>query len=117
VGSAIAKRRQFIKYCRDHKSRLGVDQAELAAGVGNRTEVQSSKATEFVKANYVNAQSLQVQVEELDDAMSLMTASTTFDSDALLKLPLLADLAPDGQEFECPICFTLQRFVKEKAWK
>jgi hypothetical protein len=117
LGSAVAKRRQFIKYCRDHKSRLGVDHAELSVGVGNQTEIQSSKATEFIKADYVNLESLQVQVEETDDALSLMTALTTFDSGALLKLPRLADLSPDGQEFECPICFTLQRFLRDKAWK
>ncbi|KPM38171.1 hypothetical protein AK830_g8420 [Neonectria ditissima] len=117
LGSAIAKRRQFIKYCRDHKSRLGVDSTEISTEVETRTERLSSKATMFLKTRYVDADLLQSRLEDADDAASLMTASTAFDSSTLQRLPRLKDLSPDGQVFECPICFTLQDFLREKAWK
>ncbi|RKU48930.1 hypothetical protein DL546_009144 [Coniochaeta pulveracea] len=115
LGSAIAKRRHFLNYRRDHKSRRSVGHAELSTKVGNRTESQSSKATKFVKANYGDLGSLQVQDDEPDDATSSV-APTASDTEALLKLPRLLDLSPDGQEFECPICFTLQEFTSEEAW-
>lgn len=116
LGSAIAKRRQFIKYCRDHKARLGADN-EIERGLDSRTELLSSKATMFLKERYLDAELLSANAEEVDDAVSLMTATTTFDADNLLRLPRLVDLSLDGQPFECPICFTLQKFVHEKAWK
>lgn len=125
LGSAMAKRRQFIKYCRDHKSRLGADHVDVPvemetrteARTETRTELLSSRATMFMKTQYVDAGFLHSKLEEAEDAASLMTASTTFDGDMLQRLPRLKDLSPDEEPFECPICFTLQDFLHEKAWK
>lgn len=119
-GGAIAKRRQFIKYCRDHKTRLGADDGALEA-LATATERASSKATTFFPST-IPLQSQGALVvgadEDLeDDNVSIMTASTTTDSLSTLKLHSLQDLAPEGQPFECPICFTLQSFRNERAWR
>ncbi|KAF7558494.1 hypothetical protein G7046_g5665 [Stylonectria norvegica] len=112
LGGAIAKRRQFIKYSRDHRSRLGVD--EFAGDSNTRTERQSSKATTFVPESRLLPN---IEAEDLDDIMSMMTASTTMESLSVLKLPQLADLTNNEEPFECPICFTLQAFQTEKSWR
>ncbi|KAG7129481.1 hypothetical protein HYQ45_011345 [Verticillium longisporum] len=46
-----------------------------------------------------------------------MTASTTTDHLAKLRLPLLEDLSHENEPFECPFCFTLQTFKSERSWK
>jgi hypothetical protein len=113
LGGAIAKRRQFIIYCRDHRSRLGAEDGADEV-VTTHTERLSSKATTFISPNTLETTEAE---EGDDDAVSFMSASTTIESLSALKLPRLADLSKDQQPFECPICFTLQSFQREKAWK
>ncbi|PON26770.1 hypothetical protein TGAM01_v204271 [Trichoderma gamsii] len=112
LGSGIAKRRNFIKYCRDHRSRLGMDEANIYDATD--TELLSSKATTFAPLPAFNSS---LQEEEEDDNFSLASASTMATSISNLKLPTLADLAPTDQPFECPICFTIQAFRSENSWK
>ncbi|KAG5659184.1 hypothetical protein KAF25_000386 [Fusarium avenaceum] len=111
LGSAITKRRQFIVYCRDHRLRLGEESAleDEEAAHGERT---SSKATTFI----ANEELTDMQNEE-DDTASFASASTITDSDHALQLPSLTSLSLDGQPFECPICFTLQTFQRDKSWR
>ncbi|RSL54254.1 hypothetical protein CEP54_010007 [Fusarium duplospermum] len=111
LGGAIAKRRQLISYCRDHRSRLGAEQT-INDDSASRMEKTSSKATTFVP----RADLWDLEAEQ-DDAVSFTSASTMTDSALLFRLPSLADLSPDGNPFECPICFTLQAFRRDKAWK
>jgi len=122
LGSAIAKRRQFIKYCRDHRARLGADD-ELAPSVvpaqeETRTVQMSSKASTFdhLNTNVPNVSDLATVLDQEEDDVSVMSVSTTADSFSTLKLPRLADLSTDDGPFECPICFTLQSFKREAAW-
>lgn len=112
LGSAIAKRRNFIRYCRDHRSRLGMEEANIHDATG--TELLSSKATTFAPPPTFNPS---LQEEGEDDNFSLANASTMATSLSNLTLPTLADLAPTNQPFECPICFTIQTFKSENSWK
>lgn len=109
LGIANAKRRHFIQYSRDHQARLNSIDVVADAMIAR----QSSNATTFVAARNLDIS----RPYEEDDSMSLVSAATGFDNDKSLKLPSLAYLSPDGKEFECPICFTLQSFSKEKSWK
>jgi len=110
---AIANRRQLIIYCRDHRARLGYE------------ETEDDRADEItvalsIKASISHAPTRdppQVQEEEDDDKISVMSVSTVSDASLFLKLPLLADLSPNNEPFECPICFTLQYFKREKTWQ
>lgn len=126
MGRAIARRRQFIRYCRDHKSSLAAEEKE-AKDISNpqigsqkaTTARHSSKATTFIaRENLMDVIHGSVDaLEEEDDAVSHCSVSTTSESLAVLKLPRLADLSPDDDPFECPICYTLQQFRSEQAWK
>lgn len=113
LGRGIAKRRQFIKYCRDHKTRLAADEADIEGGAA--TVLQSSKAT-TLQVGKLRA-GLAAEDGEEDDIMSFMSASSTTEVLSILKLPRLVDLSKDGQSFECPICFTLQPMKQEKTWR
>lgn len=110
LGNANAKRKQYMEYCRGHKSSLDAD-AHVRDGA---TEVLSSKATTFA-ADKVDP--LGLNHEDDNDAATHMSASTTFDSENALQLPRLADLSLNEEPFECPICLTLQAAQSEKAWK
>lgn len=117
LGNANSKRRQFINYVRDHKARLVVADLNPAADTATTTK-QSSKATTFVAPeNMSTSEFLQSPLEVEDDSASLVSTFTAFDNENNLRLPSLAGLGPDGEYFECPICFTLQSFRTEKSWK
>lgn len=114
LGGAIAKRRQFIMYCRDHKLHLGADEEDTTA-----TQRVSSKATTFIpqpgnlRLNIDDGPG----VESEDDSTTTLTVSTISDSTSDLRLPRLADLCQNQEPFECPICFTLQSFQSESSWR
>lgn len=77
----------------------------------------SSKATTLLPAN-VNINNLEIPVEDEDDNISFVSASTSFNAQSsILTLPSLDDISQGKPEFECPICRTIQRFVKPRAWK
>ena len=136
MGEVITKRRQFIFYCRDHAARLAqVAPDDKGDAVDDRpahrdyddggsrvatSTIQSSNATTFIPNDNI-MQMLQEETEFLeDDSASFVTScsvSTISEEMATLKLPRLADLSPNNQPFECPICFTLQPFRSEKAWR
>ncbi|KAI0832188.1 hypothetical protein F5Y06DRAFT_290453 [Hypoxylon sp. FL0890] len=126
LGGANAKRRQYIKYCRDHKTRLDrvtdesapVPGGDLGDDVEDGTTAKlSSKATTLLPVGSSELAELELNVAEEEDAVSFSTASTTFESAISLTLPSLQELSPNSEPFECPICFTLQSFRREKAWK
>ncbi|KAK7946944.1 uncharacterized protein PG986_011265 [Apiospora aurea] len=111
IARANVKRRQFIRYCRDHTLHLGNTGTQANDGL---TKIVSSKATTLPPAMDFNT----LGTEEVDDdAESLMTASTTFDTHTKLRLPSLSSLSPEGEAFQCPVCSTLQQFEKDKAWR
>ncbi|KAI1657010.1 hypothetical protein F4813DRAFT_88267 [Daldinia decipiens] len=108
IGKANAQRRQYIQYCRDHRTRLGNIPDETDRGSDTNREDAESKATTMFP----------IEGPELEEeTISLTTASTMFDSKNCLKLPTLDKLSPELESFECPICFTLQSFTAETAWK
>ncbi|KAI1385762.1 uncharacterized protein F4822DRAFT_354088 [Hypoxylon trugodes] len=114
VGNANAKRRQYVKYCRDHQSRL----AYLPDNDNDdtNTAIESSKATTFFPDSFDRSTQSELNITEEEDNISLSTA-TTLESSTRVELPSLQDLSPDSEPFECPICFTLQSFRIEKAWR
>lgn len=116
LGSANAKRRQFIQYCRDHQAKLNADLDMVVVAVTAK-QPESSKATTFVATDSGNLDT--TAPHEEDDSMSLVSAVTGFENDKSPKLqvPSLTSLGPGGKEFECPICFTSQSFSNERSWK
>lgn len=139
LGRAITDRRKFIKYSREHRDRLDASefgqaeptimmpkqqQEDLVVNMAGShskdaaeasTVKQSSKATTLLPSKVM--ENLAAPIEE-DDNISFVSASTSFDAEgSVLTLPSLDDISQGKQEFECPICCTIQRFCKPRAWK
>ncbi|KAL7912177.1 hypothetical protein GGI35DRAFT_492123 [Trichoderma velutinum] len=115
LGKAIARRRQFIKYCRDHRDRLALDDENIEAESAT-TVIQSSKATTLQLEKIQTESNFAVDDYE-DDVVSILSTSTTTDVLSTLALPRLVDLSKDGEAFECPICFTLKSLKGEQSWR
>ncbi|KPM46533.1 hypothetical protein AK830_g114 [Neonectria ditissima] len=107
LGYGISKRRQFIAYYRDQVARFWVEDMEdrrdnVSMHVGQLSGFTGSMPSD---------------TKEADDGIPLKSASTTAESFTESKLPTLANLTKDSQPFECPICFTIQSFITEQAWR
>ena len=98
LGDAIAKRRQFIRYCQNNRLDLGADES-------------------LRNVERVSPDSLWVPDELEDGAVTLPSVPTISDPMSNLRLPLLADLCQNQEPFECPICSTLQSFQSESSWR
>lgn len=98
LALAMKKRRAFIDFglrCQTH------------ADNGKQKQIQSQPATE--------ANSL--EDEEQDNDVSKNMNHTITDPLTGVSLPSLAELSADQKTFECPICFTSQRFPHEISWR
>ncbi|KAK5987005.1 hypothetical protein PT974_11120 [Cladobotryum mycophilum] len=121
LGKGITKRRQFIKYCRDHKARLAVDdvpldialKAEAATTLRLSSKATTLKFDTLLPELYVDVE----EEEENDDTISFISTSTATSALSVLKLPRLSDISQNGEPFECPLCFTLQSTKGEAAWR
>ncbi|KAL7823712.1 hypothetical protein V8C26DRAFT_383631 [Trichoderma gracile] len=111
LGSAIAKRRQFIKYCRDRRSPLDMKDATQDATVSEKvlgTATTSEPIPDIQSGDMLEGESGGVS----------STSATTIGAIALsLKLPRMNDLSRAHESFECCICFTSQCFQSEKEWQ
>jgi hypothetical protein len=136
LGQAITKRRQYIKYVREHRSRidhyplqprepnsipsssildpLKVKAPPKAVTLASRPSQMPTEATTFVS-------NIPLTVEQtLEDDQSVTTANTNWfeeDADQKLCVPPLADYTTLGQEFPCPFCPTTTKFNSQSSWK
>lgn len=105
-GSAITKRRQFIRYSGNHRPQLGMIGA---TGKATAAERLSSLATTFLPHSNMEGKK--------KNDIFLTSASKLPDHLLDLTLPRLVDIAKVQKTFECPICFTPQSFESEKLWQ
>lgn len=111
LSQANVKRRQFIQYCADNSSRLSGKGKAVFKDVASEYTL-----TEATALSPGTTQETRI-VEDTEDTESFLTDSTTFEDAGKLRLPPLESLSPDGEPFQCPICFTLQQPEDEKSWK
>jgi hypothetical protein len=78
MGSGIAKRRKVLSYFRNYKRQLEADQEDGVA---------STKATTLKLPTAFEPELVELSFD-LDDAVSLDTASTAIDTENVLKLPI-----------------------------
>jgi hypothetical protein len=136
LGQAITKRRQYIKYVREHRSRIDGDSQQRkepglppvassmdpsrvhgppkAITLASRPSQMPTIATTVVSNVLLNVE------QTFDDDRSVTTANTTWldeDPDQKLPVPPLTDYTTLGQEFLCPFCPTTTRFNSQSSWK
>lgn len=155
LGTAIAQRRQFMWYCRDHRDKMAKADADDARGSRSRGAREADVDRILnIRSNRENAASLEVksQFSKPASTQAPTTASTVIpgklDSEVLLdtlkvdssdadsqsvtsyassvgesdEAPVLSvipleDVAAPRANFECPYCWTIQKFNNQKAWK
>jgi hypothetical protein len=136
LGQAITKRRQYIKYVREHRSRIDSDSQQprepaipVVVALGHGSQVTNSpKAVTLASrpsqmptlATTVVSNALLNVEQTFEDDRSVTTANTTWldeDPDQRLSVPPLTDYTTLGREFRCPFCPTTTRFNSQSSWK
>ncbi|KAF2716732.1 hypothetical protein K431DRAFT_234700 [Polychaeton citri CBS 116435] len=130
LGAAITIRRQFLRYARDHHSRISsvaklhvARQESFLAPSGlaqSSRPSQSPTAASTVQPNMIARK----DVEALDRNDGAISETTSFvssrpanlDKHCLDVIPL-ETLSKDNQPFECPYCFALLQAKRTRAWK
>ncbi|KAH7396984.1 hypothetical protein DE146DRAFT_756667 [Phaeosphaeria sp. MPI-PUGE-AT-0046c] len=139
LGKAITQRRQYLCYARDHRYKLGKEPAELWKPIAD-----GPKANLQLPVDLSASQAGRTNTSRPTTTLADTTASTLFlqeathgdrdfqddqsqtsfafsapdeDDGSRMKLPRLSEVAKGQSSFECPFCWTMQTFRKEKAWK
>lgn len=142
LGKAITQRRQYLRYCRQHRDRL--DAQHKVADVGEnvidsqpklvrkpveesreatKSQTQSLKppstfaittASTLVVNNF---ESLEELPDEVQSQTSYATSVNEDESSDILRVPPLPDEAVRGFPFECPYCWAPQLIKTRRAWK
>jgi hypothetical protein len=136
LGRAITKRRQYIKYVREHRSRIDHQplqprQSNLlpALSLVEPTQVEAQPRAVTLASRPSQKPTLATTVEPnvllnveqtFEDDQSVTTANTTWldeDPDQKLCVPPLTDYATLGREFPCSFCPTITKFNSQSSWK
>lgn len=128
LGSAIARRRQFLKYRFEHSEKMtvGRDEGEepLKEDIIPEKTIASTKATTFVGNDAV----FQKEGSETAGSFGSQTSyeqTVIGDETAAVRLTVPAPpkfAFPDvpfeyGEPFKCPYCYTEQNVKNKAAWK
>jgi hypothetical protein len=144
LGRAITQRRQFIRYCREHKNRMQEPDADDEIPTSSRAMQSDLMGPDVpgyaqtttgltlnppVTEGSTHASTLQVTTlqairgDDDDDTASVATSVVSSvdldddESEEMLRLPSLQAASQGHDEFECPLCFTIQSFRQERKWK
>ncbi|EAT78284.2 hypothetical protein SNOG_14413 [Parastagonospora nodorum SN15] len=134
IGKAIAQRRQYLCYAREHRYKLGKEPVELwkpavevpkaflqaqsqAARTSNSrpltTVADTTASTLFLQ------ETPQIEMDFRDDQSQTSFAFSKGgeESQDKIQLPRLSEVAKGQASFECPFCWTMQAIRKESAWR
>ncbi|KAK3639183.1 hypothetical protein LTR56_008774 [Elasticomyces elasticus] len=136
LGTANTKRRQTIIYCREHRERLAElpnirKETTMILPVPGKVptvqthhkltpKTQSSRTSVILTAASTLKPMHTIPIDDgFDDSRSFSTMATSLASSPrhTLKVPGLADVGKVSQPFECPYCYTMQRFNGLLSWR
>lgn len=143
LGKAITQRRQYLRYCRQHREKTGtekksaeVDGDDAAREKGaavlktrrdlfnqaekSHTQSRAPSTLAITTASTLNVATLERLDENSDDAQSQTSYATSMGEDERsndLKIPPLPEDARRGLPFECQYCCTIQTIRTRRAWK
>ena len=142
LGKAITQRRQYLRYCRQHRDRLDAQHQvpDISENIVVRqptsvrkpveeshevtkSQVQSLKppstfAVTTASTLVVNTlNSLEEMPDEVQSQTSYATSINEDESSDMLRVPPLPDEAVRGLPFECPYCWAPQLIKNRRAWK
>ncbi|KAF2744654.1 hypothetical protein M011DRAFT_163604 [Sporormia fimetaria CBS 119925] len=139
LGKANTQRRQYLRYARDHRTKLSKPATRIQAPVilhaskpmavpvfalndptVAKSEVPSRSTLAPTAASTLLAPEVGLAEENLRDDLSQTSYATSVKeevNEANLRLPRLTDVNKGKGAFECPLCWTIVDIRKEKAWR
>lgn len=142
LGIANTQRRQYLRYCREHRQRMATEKRPAEAdGGGTQDNRMTSKgdhqgSVKHTDGSYVssrppstialtNASTLNVaalkSLDEIpDEAQSQTSHATSLGADedtVCLRVPTMPESTKSGLPFECHYCWTIQTVTNRRMWK
>ena len=144
LGNAITQRRQYLRYCREHrekKTKLGPGQHHdergeyhpqnaKAPGLAQRPlnlETQSFISSQKPESSFAQTAASTLMVEKLDsaerlseDAVSKTSFATSVEDNLTsnyLRVARLDEVSQGNATFECPYCWTIQSPKSQNQWR
>ena len=142
LGKAITQRRQYLRYCREHRDKLetqhkATDVTENAVDrqptpmrkpveeshETTKSQIQSLKPPSTFAITTAstlminNLESLEEFSDEVQSQTSYATSVNENESSDMLRVPPLPDEGARGLPFECPYCWAPQLIKTRRAWK
>jgi hypothetical protein len=131
LGKAISRRRQYLQYRKEHRSKLemGLDTQRLEVLSSEPRSALQAPQSEFEVAASTVASSLPSRMKtivnsteylDLDKEFPDETSQTSFASSSYgafrLRPPCPPRASSDGEPFECPLCFRFTSVRKVREW-
>jgi hypothetical protein len=127
LGAAISRRRQYLRYRKDHQERLkqGLEQTKLPqaiykhkeTSVGQSERIESTVASSIPLAMRTSSPTIQVEKHDYhEDVLSQTSYASSNNDPAKLRPPPLPEQGYNGEPFECPLCCRLSSVSQTSAW-
>ena len=128
LGEAITRRRRFLGYCRKHhdalasreeviKSTEEADEVEYDESKSKGRSTFAPTAASTLVLSRLKNTSTDALVDEAKSQTSYATSVGDDQGDNALRVPNIPVEAADGQHFECPYCWSIQKFETRNSWK
>lgn len=140
LGKAITKRRQFLRYAREHSDKIARPSAkpyvpstvpDLQPHRGPRREDEAlfertdapteySRPSAITKASTLGPVNIEEAEEAFEDDRSISTVATSAYEESSpndIRIARLEDVTTPGQHFQCPYCRATQAFKRQSSWK
>jgi hypothetical protein len=127
LGAAISRRRQYLRYRKDHQERLkqGLEQTELPqaiyehkeTSVGQSERIESTVVSSIPLAMRTSGPTIQVEKHDYyEDVLSQTSYASSNNDPVKLRPPPLPEQGHNGEPFECPLCCRLSSVSQTSAW-
>lgn len=139
LGKANTRRRQFLRYCRNHKERLAHPSAHNSEkeSADNSRKRRHHSAGSHESSNVIDSESwcaptsastlkaldsidtkTEIECIAVDNLSQTSLAPTVTErTEEDLTVVPLEDVSGGNLEFECPYCYQIQRNITERHWR
>ena len=143
LGNAITKRRQYLRYCRDHHAKLAMEPQAAPKSLEteakdleiNRIQtssiaIMSTKNSQTIHnkpastlaptmASTLMPAAFEAAEDNMDDTQSQMSEATSMaeDESNQMKIESLDSVSKGSCPFECPYCYGIQNIKRERSWR
>ncbi|KAF2110629.1 hypothetical protein BDV96DRAFT_196367 [Lophiotrema nucula] len=137
LGKANSQRRQYLRYAREHRDKLGKETKDLwqpeeeqheqprlfAANWTANSQAAETNLTSTLApttASTLHLKDIDVLEPESQDDQSVTSYAMSLGEDgddSHLQVPRLADISRGSATFECPLCWTIQSIKRESSWR